>query len=152
KAVMFFIMAVALALVSSGAEARGTGREGNYQLGGGLGLAFHDPIRFEVELDGEYFFWQHVGLGLNLDLLIHDVTMFLFEPFARYHFDISAAPKWVPYVGGGLGVAVDTDGNGFMDVMVPDFGFQYELTDRLFLGTDMSLHILTDFNNSIADF
>jgi hypothetical protein len=137
--------------------APGTGhasaREGKFQAGAGAGLAFNDPIRFDLQLESEYFFWENVGVGLNLDFLLNGSTTFVFIPYARYHFDISSAPEWVPYVGGGIGGAVNTNGNGALDIMVPNFGVQYEVVDEhLFLGTDLSLHLLTNFDNSDWDF
>ena len=128
-------------------------RQGKFQLGGGVGLGFNDPIHFDLQIMGDYFFWEHVSVGMNIDFLIRDGVVFVFQPFGRYHFDIPSAPEWVPYVGGGLGVAVSDDGDAAMDIMVPNFGFKYELIDDdLFLGTDMSLHVITDFDNTTWDF
>lgn len=153
KTVLFLVMAVALVLGSTAAHARNNSRQGSFQLGGGAGLALNPPVRFELELDGEYFFWEHLGLGMNIDIFFRGPTAFLFQPFARYHFDIDSAPEWVPYVGGGIGVAVNTNGSGALDLMLPDFGVQYEVIEnRLFLGTDMSVHVVTNFDNTDWDF
>jgi hypothetical protein len=128
-------------------------REGHFQLGGGAGLAFNPPVRFDLNIGGEYFFWENIGIGMNIDIFFRGPTAFLFQPFARYHFDIASAPEWVPYVGGGVGVGVNTNGNGALDIMIPNFGVQYELLDgRLFLGTDMSVHVVTNFDNTDWDF
>lgn len=153
KALLFASVIVALFATTVGHKAHAAAREGEFQLGGGFGLAFHDPVRFDIQLSGDYFFWENVSIGMNLDFLIRDGVVFVFQPFGRYHFDIPSAPKWVPYVGGGVGVAVSDNGDGAMDIMVPNFGFKYEIIDdNLFLGTDMSFHILTDFDNSSWDF
>jgi hypothetical protein len=128
-------------------------RQGHFQLGGGFGLAFNDPVRFDVQIGGDYFFWEDVSIGMNIDFLIRDGVTFVFMPYGRYHIDIDGAPEWVPYVGGGVGPAVSDNGDGALDIMIPNFGFKYEIiAERLFLGTDMSFHILTDFDNSDWDF
>jgi len=133
--------------------ANASSRQGHFQLGGGLGLAFHDPVRFDIQIGGDYFFWEDISIGMNIDFLVRNGTTFVFMPNARYHFNIDRAPRWVPYVGGGIGPSVTSNGNGALDIMVPDFGFNYELiSDRLFLGTDMSVHIVTNFDNTTWDF
>lgn len=146
------LISAALLLCLSGTGWAGS-REGKFQLGGGAGLALNPPIRFDLNIGGEYFFWENIGIGLNIDIFFRGTTAFTFIPFARYHFDISSAPEWVPYVGGGVGVGINTDGDGALDLMIPNFGVQYEvLDDKLFLGTDMSVHIVTDFDNTDWDF
>lgn len=150
---IFVIVASAMIFAVPGAEARGNSRQGSFQLGGGAGLALNPPVRFELEIGGEYFFWENVGVGMNIDFFFRGPTAFLFQPFARYHFDIDSAPEWVPYVGGGIGVGVNTNGSGALDLMLPDFGVQYELVEnRLFLGTDMSVHLVTNFDDTDWDF
>lgn len=145
------LLAAFFVLAAPRAEA--DGRKGHFQAGGGVGLAFNDPIRFDLQIGGEYFFWEDISIGMNIDFLIRNGVTFVFMPYGRYHIDIAGAPKWVPYVGGGLGPAVTDDGNGSLDIMIPNIGFNYELiADRLFLGTDMSVHIVTNFDNTDWDF
>lgn len=148
------VFAVLSALLMTPANGRAAeSRQGSWQAGGGVGLAFHSPVRFDLNLNGEYFFTHHVSFGLNVDFLFRGPTTFVFQPFARYNIDLDFAPGWVPFVGGGLGVGVNTNGNGFMDIMVPDFGFRYEIIDnKLFIGPDLSLHIVTNFTNTTWDF
>jgi len=145
------VLAIVLALSSSAFAAES--REGSWQAGGGFGLAFHSPVRFDLNLNGEYFLTHHVSLGMNLDFLFRGPTTFVFQPFARYNIDLAFAPDWVPFVGGGVGVGVNTNGNGFLDLMIPDFGFRYEVIDnKLFIGPDLSFHVVTNFSNTTWDF
>ncbi len=147
------ISAVILLTLAFSATAFAANRDGKIQAGGGVGVALNPPIRFDLNLNGEYFLTQKISLGLNFDVLLRGPTTFVFVPFARYHFDLDFAPGWVPYAGGGIGGGVDTNGAGFLDVMVPEFGFKYELLDnKLFVGSDLSFHILTNFDNTTWDF
>jgi hypothetical protein len=147
------LMVVAFSRTSAAAASSSANRQGKFDLGMGAGLAFHSPIRFDLQFNGEYFFWDHVSIGMDLDFLLRGPTTFVFQPFALYHFDIPSAPRWVPYVGGGLGLGVNTNGNGFMDIMIPKFGIRYEIIDEhLFIGTDMSLHVITNFDSTTWDF
>ena len=150
KKIVLVAVVVMMSLPSLGFA---SSREGKIQAGAGFGLALHSPIRFDLQLNGEYFLYEDISVGLNVDLLFRGSTNFGFTPFARYHFDIASLPELVPYVGGGLGVFVNTNGNGAMDIMIPDFGFKYELiADRLFIGPDLSFHVVTNFSNTTWDF
>jgi hypothetical protein len=101
---------------------------------------------------GEYFYTNNISFGAAFDTWIRSPHVFLFRPFARYHFDISRYPKFVPYVGGGIGGGADSNGNGVLDVAVPNFGFKYALTNKFHIGSDLALHILTDFGDTNVDF
>lgn len=128
-------------------------REGKIQAGAGFGLGVHPLVRFDLQLNGEYFLYEDISIGMNVDFLFRGGTAFGFTPFARYHFDIASLPELVPYVGGGLGAFITTNGNGTMDIMIPDFGFKYELiSERLFIGPDLSFHVVTNFDNTSWDF
>lgn len=127
-------------------------RQGKVDVGLGAGMTFNSPVRFALELYGEYFYTNNIAFGAALDTLIRSPHIFIFRPFARYHFDISRYPKLVPYVGGGLGAGADTNGNGIMDIMLPNFGFKYAIANRIYLGSDLGLHILTDFDDTRLDF
>lgn len=147
------ITAFALCLFLLPTVARAEGRQGKIQAGLGVGVALNPPVRFDIQLNGEYFLWEHISLGLNFDTLLRGPATFLFVPFARYHFDLDFAPGWVPYVGAGVGGGINTNGAGVLDIMVPDLGFKYEvLENRLFVGPDLSLHVLTNFDNTTWDF
>jgi hypothetical protein len=156
KKKMMFTLALTIfgmmGIMAVGHETFAAGRQGKFQLGTGAGLAVN-PVAFDLNLNGEYFAWENISLGMNLDVLIRSSAAFAFIPFARYHFDIDRAPEWVPYVGLGVGGIVSTSGNGALDIMVPDVGVRYEaISDRLFLGTDMSGHVVTDFDSTKFDF
>ena len=147
------ILCSVLLLVTLSSVAFAGKREGRIQAGGGVGLGARPPVRFDLNFNGEYFLTQTLSLGLNLDMLLRGPNNFVFMPFARYNFDLSFAPEWVPYVGGGIGVGIDTNGSGTLDIMIPEFGFKYELIeDKFFVGPDLSLHTLTNFDNTTWDF
>ncbi len=128
-------------------------RDGAIQAGGGFGLAVRPPVRFNLQLEGEYFVLEDLSVGLNVDFLFRGGTSIGFTGFGRYHIDIPSAPRWVPYVGGGVGGFVNTNGGGFFDLMIPEFGFRYELiSERLFLGPDLSFHIVSGTGGTTWDF
>ncbi len=127
-------------------------RQGKVDVSVGAGLTFDSPIHFALELAGEYFLTNNIGLGVAFDTWIRSPHVFIFRPFVRYHFDLSRFPKWVPYAGLGIGGGGASRGGGFMAVAVPNVGVKYALTNRIHLGTDMNLYILTDFNSSNVDF
>lgn len=128
-------------------------RQGAFQTGLGMGVAVNPPVRFLINLNGEYFVTHNVSVGLGLDFHLADIP-FTFDAigFGRYNFDVARYPRLVPYVGAGIGGGAISD-HGVMDIMLPDFGFKYEvIADRLFLGPDLSVHIVTDFSDTDWDF
>lgn len=127
-------------------------RQGSIDLGMGAGITANPPVKFDVQFAGEYFWRNNISFGAAFDVLIRSPHLFLITPFARYHFDIADLPKLVPYVGGGVGAGANTNGNGVMNVLVPNFGFKYSLTRHIKLGTDLGFHILTNFDNTQVDF
>ncbi len=128
-------------------------REGGILARGGFGLALNPPVRVDAQLEGEYFWKEFLSVGLDMDFLFRGPTNFVFTPFARYYFDLDKHPLLLPYVGGGVGVSVNTNGNGALDLMVPNVGFKYTLIeDRLYVGSDASTHLVTNFNNTSWDF
>jgi len=126
--------------------------QGKFDLGVGTGLMLRSPVRFDLQLLGEYFYTNNFSFGFAFDALLRSPHTFIFKPFARYHFDISRYPKFVPYLGGGIGAGMDTNSNGVMDIAVPNFGFKYAITSRVQIGSDLGLHLLTDFGDSRLDF
>lgn len=127
-------------------------RQGRFDIGAGGGMTLNSPVRFDLQLSGEYFYTNNLGFGVAFDALIRSPHVFIFKPFARYHFDINRYPKFVPYIGGGLGAGADSNGNGVMDILLPNFGFKYALARRIHVGSDLGLHIFTDFDSSRVDF
>lgn len=126
----------------------GADRQGKIQAGMGLGVAFHDPA-FDLRLESEYFVTHNISAGLDFDMVFHDSTLFGFDVVGRYHFDIPNLPRLVPYGGMGLGGVVNTNGNSAFDILVADLGARYEiLANRLFIGPDVGIHVLTDFSDT----
>jgi hypothetical protein len=148
------LILIAISLFGSQAEARPSlySRAGAIEAAMGLGFTFNTPIKFDLKFDGEYFWHNNISLGVDLDILIRSSTTFIVRPFGRYHFDIARYPRFVPYVGGGLGAGGNTAGGGIMDIMIPNFGFKYALTKNWYVGPDMGFHILTNFDNTTPDF
>ncbi len=129
-------------------ERYGSDRQGKFQTGLGLGMVFHEPT-FDLRLNSEYFVTHNISAGLNIDFLFHDDTVFSFDGVARYNFDIVQVPRLVPYVGMGLGAAVSAGGGGALDLQVADLGFRFEaLPDHLFVGPDLGVHVVTDFEDT----
>jgi len=152
---ILFVLATSLACLSprrADAKYYLYSREGSIDLTLGTGLLVRSPVKFDMQLAGEWFMHNNVSFGLSMDFYIRNATAFSFRPFGRYHFDISSLPKLVPYIGAGIGAGIDTNGSGFMDIMVPNFGFKYALTRRIHLGSDFGLHLFTDFDSSRVDF
>ena len=127
-------------------------RKGAVDLSLGMGMLVRSPVKFDLQVSGEYFWLNNFSLGFSIDSYLRGPNAFSFRPFGRYHFDISQLPKFVPYVGVGLGGGIDTNSNGFMDILVPNFGFKYAVTRNFQLGSDFGLHIFTDFDSSRVDF
>ncbi len=151
-AIALVVLVVGVSPRVSDARAGLYSRRGQFDLGVGAGLMVRSPVRFDLQFLGEYFYTNNFALGFALDILLRSPHTFLLKPFARYHFDIHRYPKFVPYVGGGLGGGIDTNSNGVVDIMVPNFGFKYAITNQIHVGSDFGLHILTDFDNSRIDF
>lgn len=117
-------------------------RDGEFQaiVGGGLGL--HTPVRFDLDMAGEYFWNDTYSLGLDFDIFVRGSTAFDVIPFARYHFDLKKWPRFSPYVGAGAGVLTNTAGGGWFDLMLPEAGFLYEFNPHFSFGPNVSLHTL----------
>jgi len=125
-------------------------REKKIDVNLGAGFTFNTPVHFAIEASGEYYWTNNISFGLAIDGWIRDPHAFLFRPFARYHVDLNRYPKWVPYVGAGFGFGVSS-GDGFMDIVLPNVGLKYAITDNIYVGSDLSLHILTDFDATDVD-
>jgi len=137
---------------------QGSSHKGDILAGLGGGILLNPPVRFDLNMIGEYYLLDEVSLGLQMDIGLRGPTTFNFLGFGRYHFDLASLfdshqlTRWDLFAGGGLGGAVNTNGNGNMDIMIPEFGIRYELTEWLTLGPDFSFHILTNFDNATWDF
>lgn len=123
-------------------------KDGVIQAGVGVGAGFNPPVRFDVDLSGEYFWNDTFSLGVDFDIFVRGNTGFNVLGFGRYHFELSQFQNFSPYVGGGAGVLANTAGRGWFDLMLPELGFLYELTPHLFVGPNTSFHLLAGSNTT----
>lgn len=137
-----WIASLSLAMTLMGGLTHAQSREGTIQAAVGPGIAFNPPVRFDLDFGGEYFLNDEIAFGFNFDVFIRGGAAYGFLPFAHYHFDLLEFPRFAPYVGGGMGFWVGSNGNAAFDLMAPAVGFEYELTPRLFIGPDASFHLL----------
>lgn len=142
KAILTSFAFLSLALVVFASPAKAQTRNKEIQFSAGAGAAFN-PVRFDLDLAGQYFLNDIHSLGLDIDILAGTgPTTYNFIVFGRHHFELAQHQKFMPYVGAGLGVRADTRGRGWFDLMLPQAGFLYELTPHFYFGPDASLHIL----------
>lgn len=117
-------------------------RNGEFQVSTGGGIGAKTPVRFDLDIAGEYFWNDKWSLGLDFDVFLRGSTSFDVIPFGRYHFDLPRFTRFSPYVGAGLGVLVSTSGRGWIDLMLPETGFLWEFTPNFYFGPNVSLHTL----------
>lgn len=117
-------------------------RDGVIQAGVGVGAGLNPPVRFDVDISGEYFLNDTFSVGADFDIFVRGRASYNFLGFGRYHFELLQAPRLLPYIGGGVGGLVNTAGRGWFDLMLPEVGFLFELTPHLFVGPNSSFHIL----------
>jgi len=116
--------------------------------GPGLGFTVN-PARFDFVLGGEYFYRSDLSLGFDIHLIPFTGGMaFDMMPQGRYYIPVDGLPKVDVFVGAGFGALIDSNGNGGVDFMIPSFGYDYELTRDLTVGSDFGLHIVTDFSDT----
>lgn len=131
------------------------GQKGSVGVGAGGGI-YITPFKGDIQVHGDYFVTDRVSLGMNFEVIVPGAN-FSVVPFARYHFNLKSLPRFSPYVGMGVGFASFSQEDSFglgsertslLDIMAVDLGFKYQvIPDRLFLGSDVSFHIVTDFND-----
>lgn len=146
KAIARFGLFVLICLASPQAYTQTRDKEIQVSLGVGAGL--NPPARFDLDIAGEYFFNDTFSAGLDFDLFVRGGVAYNFLGFGRYHFELLDHPRFLPYIGGGLGVLVNSNGRGFFDLMAPELGFLFELTPHLYLGPNISFHILAGKNTT----
>jgi len=142
----FFLSLCALMLASS-SPARASTQDGQFQLGTGVGVFVGSDgldASFDFDIEPEYFVTQHVSISGRFDITAGGVDSVHFGARARYYLTFANHSKWSIYFGGGAGVIIDFDGNAAGDIAVPVFGFQYDLTDHIKLGSDVSFDIVFD--------
>ena len=140
-----------LLTVSLSAQAK-LSRKGTFETSLGGGLALKPPTRFDLQAGAQYYLMDELSVGVDTDILFRGRTAYDFTGIARYHVDINEIPELVPYFGTGAGASVNSNGNGLMDIVLPDFGLDYELADNLLVGFDASAHLLTNFDSNTWDF
>ncbi|MDO8527603.1 MAG: hypothetical protein Q7T03_07950 [Deltaproteobacteria bacterium] len=138
KIIIIFFMSM-LFLSGTGLRAQTRDKEIQFYTGAGAGL--RTPVRFDFDMAGEYFLNDRWSIGLDLDVFVRGKTSFDAIPFGRYHFDLPKWPRFLPYIGGGMG-ALANSSNVWLDVMLPEGGFLYELNPHLYIGPNVSFHIL----------
>ena len=100
---------------------------------------------FDFSLEPEYFFSEHTSLSFRFDITAGGTDSVHFGARFRYYFNIT--PKVDIFVGAGAGGGTDFDGNGFGDIAIPVFGWQYGLGEHAKLGSDVSFDIVFDSND-----
>ncbi|OGQ46428.1 MAG: hypothetical protein A3H42_00110 [Deltaproteobacteria bacterium RIFCSPLOWO2_02_FULL_46_8] len=117
-------------------------RDGTFQFTAGAGGGWNAPVRFDLDINGEYYWNDNISVGLDFDTFLGTINSFDFIPFARYHFDLKRWPRFSPYVGTGMGVLFNTNSQSWFDFMLPELGFFYELTPHFYIGPNASMHVL----------
>lgn len=141
-------LAAPLLLIVWAVSVQAQTRDGVIQAGVGVGAGLNPPMRFDLDISGEYFWDDTFSFGVDFDIFVRGRTSYNLIGFGRYHFQLLQAPRLLPYVGGGLGSLINTAGNGWFDLMLPELGFLFELTPHLFVGPNTSFHFLAGSNTS----
>ena len=100
---------------------------------------------FDFSLEPEFFFTEHTSLAFRFDITAGGTDSVHFGGRFRYYFNIT--PKVDIYVGAGAGGGTDFDGNGFGDIAIPVFGWQYSLGEHFKLGSDVSFDLIFNSND-----
>ncbi|MFO1520138.1 MAG: hypothetical protein U1F57_10825 [bacterium] len=122
-----------------------------FQLGTGFGVFVGtkglDPS-FDIDLEPEYFLTDHISLSFRFDGTVGGVDSVHFGGRFRYYLTFAQHPRFSIYFGAGAGGGVVFDGGGgFGDIAIPVFGFQYDLTKHIKLGSDVSFDIVFNSND-----
>lgn len=154
KYIRFFsaLFVISLTLLSLSPAFASTQKH-SLQLGSGVGLFVGSEgfdASFDFDLEPEFFVTDHASLSFRFDLTVGGFDSAHLGSRFRYYFDIPNHERFSLYIGAGGGVIVNFHGSNFGDIAVPVFGFQYDLTDHIRLGSDVSFDIV--FNGSNAAF
>ncbi|MFH1654668.1 MAG: outer membrane beta-barrel protein [Pseudomonadota bacterium] len=118
--------------------------KGDVDLAGtaGLTVANKSPkLNMNVGIDGKYFVWDRIGLGLRFDTHTDfDYGVFSFVPKVGYYYDIAA--DWTIYGTAGVGFAINTSSKAAVDIAIPGVGFTYHINDNMAVGADTNMHVL----------
>lgn len=128
--------------------AAGQTKNGQWQVSAGPGMAWNPPVQFNLDVNGEYYLRDAYSIGGDFDIFIRGTASFGGLGFGRYHFQFLNYPKFDSYVGVGVGALIDTQQHGWFDLMLPEFGFLYELTPHLYVGPNVGFHVLLGSSNT----
>jgi hypothetical protein len=143
-----FLFAILLLGASvTSAQAATQGRQ--FVLNGGVGVFVGTEgldAAFDIAIEPEYFFTEHTSLSFRFDITAGGTDSVHFGGRFRYYFNVT--PKVDIFVGAGAGGGSDFDGNGFGDIAIPVFGWQYSLGEHFKLGSDVSFDIIFNGDNA----
>lgn len=130
-------------------------QKGQFQLGTGFGVFVGSEglgPSFDIDLEPEYFVTKHFSLSGRFDGTVGGTDSVHFGMRFLYYFNFPQHNRFDVYVGGGAGAIVAFDGgtSGLGDFALPVFGFQYELSKHVRLGSDFSFDVV--FNGNTAAF
>ncbi len=108
----------------------------------------HLDASFDFNLETEYFITQHISASFRFDVTAGGLDAAHLSARFRYYFDIPNHTKWNIYLGAGAGGIIGFHGGGLGDFALPVFGFQYDLTDHIKIGSDVSFDIVFNDNNA----
>lgn len=145
---LFLVVAI---LLSMGTVSHAQTRDRSFQVATGIGAGWNPPVRFDLDLAGEYFINDRFSAGLDVDIFVRGATSYNFLGFGRYNFYLQKFPRFAPYIGGGVGVLANSNGRGWFDIMAPEAGFLWELTPHLYLGPNVSIHLLAGPSSTTWD-
>jgi len=100
---------------------------------------------FDIGLEPEFFFTKHTSLSFRFEGTVGDTDTIHVGTRFRYYFNV--ASRVDVYVGAGIGFVANFDGADFGDAALPVFGWQYDLTHHLKIGSDISFDIVFNGNN-----
>jgi hypothetical protein len=128
----------------------GDSRVGRATVKGGLGFT-SSPTDFLIALEGSYFLTNDLAVGPLFQLGIDD-DPFIFAPSlnVRYLFDLRGLPRLRPLAEGGIGLVYESEDSGPRTRdetgFLIDFGggFQYFLTDRVAVGSEILFNFIPD--------
>ncbi len=154
KTLLLFIV-VLFSITFFSLSSHASTQKGQFQLGTGIGIFVgsdrFDPA-FDIDLEPEYFVTDHISLSGRFDGTVGGTDSVGFGARFRYYFDFPNHERFNLFVGAGVGflVAFDHNTSAFGDFALPVFGFQFDLTKHVKLGSDVSFNIL--FNGDKAAF
>lgn len=146
-------MLVALCIGLINATAQASTERHQFQLGMGPGVFVgtnHLDASFDFDVEPEYFVTDNISASFRFDITAGGLDSVHLGGRFRYYFDLKNHPRWNIYVGAGAGGIIGFNGGGFGDFAIPVFGFQYDLTDHIKIGSDVSFDIV--FNGDRAAF